>query len=108
MELAENLEAIKTHHLQSSPVVMNLADLINTYEITDLTFLNRLVESLLASNSGLQQDFNFQITPESLLRTELLSEDLAPWAKSLRMKLFGKPEAPCDSYDSAVNWMKKI
>ncbi len=107
LEVAQKLEVIKERHLQNTPVVKVLADLICRYGICDLPYLNKMAESLLTVGDSRIEEPSFQLTPESLLRTELLSEDLAPWVQSLRKKLFGKVEAPFKSYDSAAQWIIK-
>ncbi len=107
LEMASKLEVIKERHLQDSPIVKRLADLIHKYNVLDLEHLNELAQSLIVAGSGRKEEPSFELSPESLLRTELLSEDLAPWVRSLRKRLFGKVEAPFDSYDSAVNWVKE-
>ncbi|MFC1861012.1 hypothetical protein ACFLYL_01865 [Chloroflexota bacterium] len=104
LEVAQNLESIKRFELKDKPVVKSLAHLICNYGILDLQYLNGLVESLLTS--GKEDEPTYFLTPDTLLRRELLGEDLAPWAQKIRKRIFGKVETPFPDYDSAVEWIK--
>ena len=106
LELARKLEVLKESGLQNKPVVDNLAGFIYRYNITDLRQLNELAEVLISAGGGWEDD-GLLLTPESILRGESLGEDLAPWARNLRKRLFGEAEAPCSNYKSAVRWMKE-
>jgi hypothetical protein len=107
LELARKLEIFKNRGLQDSPAVKNMADLMYRFGILDLEYLNKVAESLLAAGITEKEEPAIELTPESLLRNDLLSEDLKPWVEKLRKRLFGKVEAPFQSYDNAAQWIIK-
>ncbi len=110
LEQSKNLEVIKALKLQDNERIVNsLADFIfkfYKYGLSDIPYINKLAENLLTGSINDDRRLVAELTPDTLMCNELLGEDLAPWAKTLRKKLFGKADVPFNSYRKTLNWIE--
>ena len=111
LEQVETLEIIKNLHGEDKEVITkNIADFIyRSYQRKkiDAEYLNKIAESLLSVSRGDEEEPEYNLNSNLLLKCEVLKEELLPWAKRLRRRYFRSAKAPFSNYEAAVQWVIK-
>lgn len=110
LEIVNKLDAIRDHKLRDSPVAEQVARLMHDYDVMELGYLNDLVQSLFASQSGensgsLQET---KLTPDTLLTSDYLAYSLKATVKAIRTTYFGGEEPPFSDEREARRWRTNL
>ena len=107
-ELVSRLETFKRYHLYDSQVLNIIAKFVSKYDVKDLVLLNEVAESLLSVNFDKPETPKLgEISPYSLMESELMAKEIAPLVSDIRKKLFGSEDIPFSSRELALEWMDK-
>lgn len=105
LELAQKLDAIQKNDLQDSPIVKQIAMLIQKDNVRDLATLNEIVETMYTSQ-GSDDLSEIVLTPSVVVNNEFLAYLISDWVKEIRRAVFRSEQPPFKSYDEAAEWMQ--
>lgn len=105
LEAVNQLEAIKGK-LENSPLAHSIAKLVyESQKNLNMEYWNNVAISVLAVSTAQGRPLQVQLTPNTLLTSEILAWILSRRAKNIRAKIFGSEEKPFESYDKALEWI---
>jgi|GEM_PF-5130316 hypothetical protein len=103
IELTNKLEITRQHRLNDKQK-SEISQIIKKYDLKDLRLISDIANSLLSENIYGREKGN-EITPRQLIEGDVITREIEPQIKQIRMDFFGSVEAPFFSYDDVKKWI---